>query len=104
MLMWGAMGGVLPTIAKIASGFAANFDAPFPNAVGVLIALGGYAFLGAVIGRAMGNPDMKQALIAGIAAPAILTNVVNGVSESKVRLSDLFGNRPTPLTSARGPF
>ena len=42
-----------------------------------------YGLIGAVIARAMGNSDMKQALFAGIAAPAIVLSVLNGATESK---------------------
>jgi hypothetical protein len=57
--------------------------------LGVAAATAIYAFIGRIIARAMGEVEMKQALIAGIAAPAILTNVFNGASEGK-KLTDLF--------------
>ena len=39
MLLWGAVGGMLPTLSKIAGTFGANFDAPPPRLLGVSIAL-----------------------------------------------------------------
>jgi hypothetical protein len=89
MFLWGAVGGTLPTLGRIAGTYAANFEAPAPAWLGVFLALSLYAFIGAVIARAMGNGEMKQALIAGIAAPAIITNVFNGVSEGRIRVGDL---------------
>jgi hypothetical protein len=70
MFAWGAIGGMLPTLGKVAGTFGANFDAPMPNLVGVSIALGLYAILGSIMARVIGNSDLKQAVVAGIAAPA----------------------------------
>jgi hypothetical protein len=52
---------------------------------GVLIAIGLYAIIGAVVARAMGNSDMKQALFAGIAAPAIVVSVLAGAADAPRR-------------------
>src|ERR1700722_18045947 len=83
MLGWGAVAGALPTVGKIAGTFGANFAAPSPAWSGVLIAIGLYAGIGSVVARAMDNPEMKQALFAGIAAPAIVVSVVAGVTDSR---------------------
>jgi hypothetical protein len=83
ILRWGAIGGILPTLAKIAGTFGANFDAPIPNLSGVAIAVVLYGVIGAVVARGIGNAEIKQAIFAGIAAPAILVSVIAGVSDSK---------------------
>lgn len=83
MFVWGAVGGMLPTLAKIAGTFGTNFDAPAPNWVGVSIALTLYGLLGAVMARAFAYAEMKQSLFAGIAAPAILAGALAGFTESK---------------------
>ena len=83
MFVWGAIGGALPTLGKIAGTYGANFDAPAPRVLGVAIALALYGTIGAVIARAIGNPDVKQALFAGIAAPAIVISVLTGASDSQ---------------------
>lgn len=83
MFGWGAVGGALPTVSKIAGTYGANFDAPTPRVAGVLIAIALYASIGAVVARAMNNPEMKQALFAGIAAPAIVVSIITGVSDSR---------------------
>jgi hypothetical protein len=68
-------GGMLPTLGKVAGTFGANFDAPMPNLVGVSIALGLYAILGSIMARVIGNSDLKQAVVAGIAAPAMVVSI-----------------------------
>ena len=82
-LAWGAVGGMLPTIGRIAGTYGADFSTPPPAWFGVGMAIVLYGVIGAVIARAMGNSDMKQALFAGIAAPAIVLSVINGATESK---------------------
>jgi hypothetical protein len=74
---------MLPTVGRIAGTYAADFSTPPPAWFGVAMAVALYGFIGAVIARAMGNSDMKQALFAGIAAPAIVLSVLNGATESK---------------------
>jgi hypothetical protein len=91
MFAWGAVGGILPTLGKIAGAIGVHFEPPELSSFwGVVVALAIYAFIGSVMARAMGETEMKQALIAGIAAPAILTNVFNGATEGKIKLTDLF--------------
>jgi len=51
--------------------------------LGVVVAITLYSVIGAVVSRAIGNPDMKQALFAGIAAPAIVVSVLSGASDSQ---------------------
>jgi hypothetical protein len=41
------------------------------------------AFVGGIIALAAGRAEVKQAIFAGIAAPAIITNVVAGAAESQ---------------------
>ena len=82
MLVWGAVGGMLPTLGKIAGTFGANFDAPSPQLRGVAIALALYGVIGAVVSRAIGNPEVRQAMFAGIAAPAIVVSVLAGATDS----------------------
>lgn len=115
MLIWGAVGGALPTLAKIAGTYGSNFDAPMPNVLGVAVAIALYSLIGAVVARAMGHSEMKQALFAGIAAPAIVVSVLAGASDSNsvrrevARRSDNIGllspafaqNSPPPSAGTR---
>jgi hypothetical protein len=88
ILLWGAVGGSLPTLGKIAGTYGANFDAPLPNILGVVIAVTLYSLIGSVVSRAVGNPDVKQALFAGIAAPAIVVSVITGASDGRTHTAN----------------
>lgn len=89
MLLWGAVGGMLPTLSKIAGTFGANFDAPPPRMLGVCVALLLYGAIGAIVSRAMENPAMKHSLFAGIAAPAIVVSIIAGVTDSTGKTAKL---------------
>jgi len=89
MFLWGAVGGMLPTLGRMAGTYGADFSAPLPHWSGVLLAVGLYAVIGAIMARAVGNAEMKQALFAGIAAPAIVLSVYNGASETKNDKADV---------------
>jgi hypothetical protein len=75
----GAVGGMSPTVAKLAATYAAAPETP-PPGFGLLIGLLLFAFLGGIVGLAFGQLQFRQAFIAGIAAPGIITNVLAGTS------------------------
>jgi hypothetical protein len=75
----GAVGGMSPTVAKLAATYAAAPETP-PPGLGLLIGLLLFAFLGGIVGLAFGQLQFRQAFIAGIAAPGIITNVLAGTS------------------------
>ena len=77
ILIFGAIGGCCPTIAKLASYFSTHWGAPMPE-IGVFFAMILFAILGAIISVTVGARDLKTALIAGIVAPGILTNIISG--------------------------
>ena len=81
MLLWGGVGGMLPSVGRIAASFGANFSTPAIEMTGVAGALLLYGAIGAVMARAMEHPGMRQALFAGISAPAIMASVLNGLSD-----------------------
>lgn len=83
----GALGGVCPTIAKMASYFGTNPAAPMPEA-GIYISLGLFALLGGIISAGFGAKTAQAALVAGITAPGIITNVVAGATEGRDQISD----------------
>jgi hypothetical protein len=78
-LVYGALGGMCPTIAKLAGFYSTRADPPLPE-VGVWIGLGLFAFLGSIIAIGFGANEIKAAIIAGIAAPGIVTNIASGVT------------------------
>jgi hypothetical protein len=79
ILIGGALGGVLPTLAKLASTYVTVPETPLP-AIGMLLGLIIFAVIGAAIAFGTGQAEVRQALIAGIAAPGIITNLVAGAT------------------------
>ena len=77
-LFFGALGGICPTIAQLAGSYSAKPGQPLPE-LGVLFGLSLFALLGAIIATGFGAKEIKAAIAAGIAAPAIVTNIVSGV-------------------------
>ncbi len=77
---YGALGGSCPTLAKLAASFSANPAQDMP-ALGVYIGIALFAVLGAIVALGFGTTEVKAAIVAGIAAPAIVTNVISGVSD-----------------------
>lgn len=76
-IIYGALGGLCPTIAKLASTFSADPGQPLPE-YGFWIGVVCFAILGAIIAAGVGSKEIKAAVFAGIAAPGIVTNVVAG--------------------------
>jgi hypothetical protein len=84
MFYFGAFGGTLPTLANLAPMYIANGDTPLPT-IGFLFGLAVWAIVGGGIALTNSSPDVRQAIFAGIAAPAILTNIANGATEGAMR-------------------
>jgi hypothetical protein len=84
MFYFGAFGGTLPTLANLAPMYIANWDTPLPT-IGFLFGLAVWAIVGGGIALTNSSPDVRQAIFAGIAAPAILTNIANGATEGAMR-------------------
>lgn len=79
-LGFGALGGMCPTLAKLAGSYTANPVQDMP-ALGVYIGIGLFAILGGIVALGFGTQELRAAIVAGIAAPAIVTNVISGVSD-----------------------
>jgi hypothetical protein len=77
VLIAGALGGILPTTAKLATTYVGVPATPLPE-IGLLLGLALFAVIGAAIAFATSSTDFRQALLAGIAAPGIITNLVAG--------------------------
>jgi hypothetical protein len=82
MFCAGACGGMLPTLANQASIYVNHPDTPLPT-VGLFLGIGLWAIVGGVVAFLNDKPEIRQAIFAGIAAPAILTNVVSGATENQ---------------------
>jgi hypothetical protein len=81
---FGALGGVLPTLTLLASTYVTIPETPLP-APGLLLGLALYAIVGGVVALTNTSQEIRQAIFAGIAAPAILSSVLAGASEAHMR-------------------
>jgi len=79
VICYGALGGCCPTISKLGSHYYAHWDAS-PPGMGVFLALLFFAMLGSIIAIAViprNTRNIGAAVLAGIAAPGIVTNVMS---------------------------
>jgi hypothetical protein len=77
----GGLGGTCPTLAKLGGTYSADPGTPPPE-LGIYISLAIFAVLGGIIALAYGRENLRSAIAAGIAAPAIVTNVLAGFQEA----------------------
>jgi hypothetical protein len=72
------LGGLLPTLSKIGASFAAQPDQPLPH-WHILIPLAIFFILGFVLNFPFNREmDITKAVIIGIAAPGLITNIIAG--------------------------
>ena len=76
-ILWGAIGGACPIIAKFGSYFSTNWGAPMPE-LGAYLGLALFVILGAIVAHVFDAQNAKAAVLAGIAAPGFVTNLVAG--------------------------
>jgi hypothetical protein len=81
MFAYGMLGGMMPPLSKLGATFVANPETPLP-ALGFLLGLAIFAFLGGMVALMNTAPEHRQAIFAGIAAPAIIAGVLAGKSEA----------------------
>lgn len=82
--IFGALGGMCPTIASLAGYYATKPKDPMPE-ISVLIGLGLFAVLGSIVAMGFGAREVKAAIVAGIAAPGIVTNIASGVAGDRAK-------------------
>ncbi len=78
-----AAGGLLPTAAKLATTYTTAPHTPPPE-LGLLYGLALFAAIGAILAYALSETNVRQALILGIAAPGVITNIVAGANSTKL--------------------
>jgi hypothetical protein len=93
----GGLGGILPTVTKLASTYVAHPSTGLPEA-GMYYGLILFFLVGFVLCMGFAISDTKQALLTGIAAPAIITSIISGATAggpptSTRALSDVFSFR-----------
>lgn len=75
-------GGIVPTMAKLASFYVTNPRAPLPEN-GLYYGLLLFFAIGGVLAAAMKERDLKQAFILGVCAPAVITNIMSGATDHR---------------------
>lgn len=88
LFLWGAFGGVLPTIAKLASAYATIPATPLPE-LGLYFGLLLWAIVGGGVALTNTTAEVRGAIFAGIAAPAIIAGLVTGASDKNVAMLDI---------------
>jgi len=76
---FGMLGGILPTSAKLATTLVSVPGTPVPE-IGFLVGLGIWAIIGGAVALTNTSKEVRQAIFAGIAAPAVLAGVVSGAT------------------------
>lgn len=92
-IVLGCLGGILPTLCKLATIYATKPETPMPQP-GLYFGLGLFFMIGAVLALAFADDiaditdikDIRQAVFVGIAAPAIIANIIAGASEAKIKI------------------
>lgn len=80
-LIVGGLGGTMPTLTRLGAALVTESDPSLPHPA-FLIGLAIYFIIGAVLVYAFSETSLKRAFLAGIAAPALIANVVAGVQEA----------------------
>ncbi len=83
LFAFGMLGGILPTSAKLATTLVSVPGTPVPE-IGFLVGLGIWAIIGGAVALTNTSKEVRQAIFAGIAAPAVLASVVTGATGSSV--------------------
>jgi hypothetical protein len=72
-------GGTMPTLSKFGAALVADPSSPMP-ALGFYVGLGIFFLIGSLMAYALAERNLKQALLAGIAAPAIIASTISGAA------------------------
>lgn len=76
----GGVGGLMPTLVKMAPVYS-QIDSPPLPAAGFYLGLGIFFVIGAIVAVASKERDFGKAILLGIAAPGIVTNFLAGKAE-----------------------
>ncbi len=94
------VGGVLPTVAKTASTYVTDQGADLPK-IGLYLAIGLFFVLGAAVAFMLRERDARKAMVLGIAAPGIVTNILAGATQADLaRNGAPLAQVPTVATNA----
>ncbi len=74
-------GGMLPTLSRLAATYVDNPYTPEP-AYGIYLGLAIFFVIGAILAFAFGERSLRQALIIGISAPALINSIASGLKDA----------------------
>jgi hypothetical protein len=79
-IAFGALGGIMPSLLRLAASLSGDVNAPLP---GLAIALGiaAYGIVGATLAIVLGKTSTYDAFVTGIAAPALLASMIHGATD-----------------------
>ena len=80
LFLFGAFGGIMPTLANLATTFVTIPDTPMP-AWGLLFGVVLFALIGGGVALTNTSRQVRQAIFGGIAAPAIMTSIIAGSTD-----------------------
>ncbi len=80
-LILAGIGGVIPTVSRLASTYVTDPSTPLPEP-GLFFGLSLFFVIGAVLAFAFSETNMRQAFILGVCAPGIITNIVAGANDA----------------------
>ncbi len=105
-LLFAGVGGMMPTISKLASSYVTDPSNPLPE-IGLFVGLLLFFLIGAILAWVFSETNVKQAFILGVCAPGIITNIVAGVNEANTSAAGLqsgvtFGITSSALAQDRG--
>ncbi len=86
-------GGMLPTLSRLAATYVDNPYTPEP-AYGIYLGLAIFFVIGAILAFAFGEKSLRQALIIGISAPALINSIASGLKDADN------APRPVPVSPA----
>jgi hypothetical protein len=80
-VVFGALGGMMPSLLRLAASLSGDVNAPLP---GLAIALGiaAYGIVGATLAIVLGKTSTYDAFVTGIAAPALLASMIHGATDT----------------------
>jgi len=99
LFCFGAFGGILPTLCNLGATYITVPETP-PPAIGMLFGLAIMAVVGGGVAQINSTMEIRQAIITGIAAPALLTSFISGATESRRKAAEL----PAPIVAMVGLF
>jgi hypothetical protein len=98
---FGFLGGVIPTLLKLASAFVAVEDIDMPRYT-FWLAVIFYGLVGATVSAAFRQYTTREAFIAGIIAPSLVANLIGGYSEGSTKRSVRTGDVAPIIWSVPG--